>query len=96
MAATACARNVRVESDTTHGYALQVRNTMPHAMIVSYNDGSGPRVLGTVLGGATERFVIAAPKRTDITVLATDEKQSHNRVYNVTLIAGSNTDVGIR
>jgi hypothetical protein len=96
LSASACSRNVRVESEPTRGYAVQVRNTMPHSMVVSYNDRSGPRILGTVLGGATERFVIAAPRKTDITVLASDEAQTHNRVYNVTLIAGNNVDVAIR
>lgn len=96
LTAAACSRNVRVESEPNRGYALQVRNTMPHAMVVSYNDGSGPRVLGTVLGGSTDRFVIAAPRKMDITVMATDEAQTHNRAYNVTLIGGTNVDVAIR
>src|SRR4051812_1628063 len=42
-----CARNVRVENEPNSGFAVQVRNTMPNPMIVSYDDGSGARILGT-------------------------------------------------
>jgi hypothetical protein len=96
LGAVACSRNVRIESEPNRGYAVLVHNTMPHAMIVSYNDGSGPRILGTVLGGASDRFMIVSPKKADVVVTATDEARSHNREYSVTLVAGQDMDVAIR
>jgi hypothetical protein len=70
--ATACARSVQVGSGPGPVYAIEVRNTMPHDMIVSYDDGSGARTLGTVQASGTERFIIAAPGDLAIRVAARD------------------------
>jgi hypothetical protein len=93
---SACSRNVRVDSEPGGGYSLAVRNTMPHEMVVSYDDGSGQRVLGTVTSAATARFVIASPKSTEISVQATDEGRTHTRSYTVSLVSGTPSDVTIR
>jgi hypothetical protein len=96
LTSSACSRNVRVESEPGGGYSLAVRNTMPHPMVVSYDDGSGQRVLGTVTPAATDRFVIASPKSTEISVQATDEGRTHTRSYTVSLVSGTASDVTIR
>ena len=69
---------------------------MPHAMVVSYDDGSGQRVLGTVNPTTTERFVVASPKSTELTVQATDEGRTHTRSYTVSLVSGTASEVTIR
>jgi hypothetical protein len=62
-----CARAVEVRS-TAPSYPLNVQNTHRVDLIVSYDDGSGVRTLGTVQGRATERFIIAAPRQVSIAV----------------------------
>lgn len=66
-----------IQSDPTNAYSIQVSNPMPHAMVVSYNDGRAPAMLGTVGPGATERFIVASPASTTIAITATDAGNTH-------------------
>jgi hypothetical protein len=71
---TGCARAVEVGSaDPRLNYSIDVRNETTVAMIVSYNDGRGDALLGLVEPGRVERFIIASPATTGITVTGVAE-----------------------
>lgn len=78
-------RPMAIETEPGPAYTLEVRNPMPHPMIVSYDDGRGQRLLGTVSANADARYVITAPARETIEVSATDEDRSHAVRRTVTL-----------
>lgn len=82
-------RTAEVESEPGPAYTLEVHNPMPHPMIVSYNDGTGVRLLGTVAANARQRFVITRPAGLQITVTATDEDRTHTVTKTVTLRPGA-------
>jgi hypothetical protein len=85
LLALASCRPMSIQTDPGPAYALEVRNPMPHAMIVSYDDGTGQRLLGTVSGNAQAEFVITAPARQTIEVSGTDEDRTHAVRRTVTL-----------
>lgn len=69
-----CARAVAVGSaDPSLNYSIDVRNDAGVSMIVSYNDGRGDALLGTVQPGRQERFIIASPATNSITVTGTSQ-----------------------
>ena len=88
-----CARGVSLNTDPGETYAISVVNPMPHAMIVSFDDGSGARLLGTVGAGRTERFVIAGAANPTVSVVAHDEAESHTVRRTVVLQAGGTVEV---
>jgi hypothetical protein len=93
---TAC-RTIAVQSEPRPTFAIDVHNETAEAMIVSYNDGRGDALLGTVPASRTERFVIASPMNTTVTVRATNEARSRSLgPYQVTLAAGSPQPVRLR
>lgn len=94
-AAAACARGAAVESEPGPAYALEVQNPMPHPMIVSYDDGTGVRLLGTVPPTGSARFVVTRPASRQITVVATDEQRTHTLTRNTTLVSGETTRVNL-
>jgi hypothetical protein len=65
-----CARAISVGSEASPVYRLTVANDMPEAMIVSYNDGRGDRMLGSVPAGRSDAFVVSGAASTDITISA--------------------------
>jgi hypothetical protein len=69
LASAGCARAVAVGSEPRPVYRIEVSNSLAEPMIVSYNDGRGDALLGTVAAGRTEQFVIATRTET-ITVHA--------------------------
>ena len=91
--ATACARGVTMNPDSEPTYAISVVNEMPHAMIVSFDDGAATRLLGTVGANREERFVLAGPNRGTITVVAHDEAETHTVRRTVTLVADGTVEV---
>jgi hypothetical protein len=93
----ACARPVQIGSDPGPVYALEVVNSIAQDLIVSYDAGGGIRTLGTVRGGGSERFIIAAPERLTITVHA--QNAAGNRSagpYTVQLSQGATPQVTLR
>jgi hypothetical protein len=92
---SACARGVALNTDPGQSYAVNVRNPMPHAMIVSFDDGSGERLLGTVAANRTERFIVAGTARPTITIVAKDEGDTHTVRRTVTLMAGETVEVSL-
>jgi hypothetical protein len=93
VAGTACARGVTLNPDAGQTYAVNVVNQMPHAMIVSFDDGSGTRLLGTVGSNREERFVVAGAARETVTIVARDEGDTHTVRRTVTLISGGTVEV---
>lgn len=91
----ACARGVTLNPDAGQSYAVNVINEMPHAMIVSFDDGATTRLLGTVGAQRQERFVIAGAERPTVTLIATDEGDTHTVRRTVTLAPGTTVDVRI-
>ena len=68
---SACSRAVAVGTTPAATYAVNVTNAAGADLAVSYDDGSGPRALGLVPAGRTERFIIAAPRQTTVTISGT-------------------------
>lgn len=62
---------------------------MPHPMVVSYDDGTGVRLLGTVGANQTELFVLAGARSAEVTIIAVDEGRSHTVRKRVALRPGS-------
>lgn len=89
----ACTRPVSVESEPGPAYTLVVVNPMPHDMIVSYTDGTGTSLLGTVPANGRDEFIITGAATPNIRVLATDEEETHTVDRMVTLRAGGTTEV---
>jgi len=97
FASSACSRAINVQTPPTPVYAVLIQNSAGVEIVVSYDDGSGLRALGTVLDGRTERFIIAAPAATDIEVSATSRDGARRfGPYPVTLQAGTNVPLTIR
>lgn len=92
----ACARSVEV-STPAPTYPVEVRSTLREDALVSYDDGAGARLLGTVPAGRTERFLIAAPRAMDVRILArsTDGARSWGPIA-VVLQAGVTQSVTLR
>jgi hypothetical protein len=66
--APACSRAVNVGTQPTAVFAVSVTNNTAVELIVSYDDGRGPKALGTIVSRGTERFIIAAPAATTVRV----------------------------
>lgn len=71
--AAGCARGVAVQSEPGPAYSLEVVNTLPQPMIVSFDDGRGSRLLGTVPASGQATFLVTGPASTTITVTARDQ-----------------------
>ncbi|HUF50606.1 MAG TPA: hypothetical protein VMN60_07235 [Longimicrobiales bacterium] len=98
MAVAACARTVAIQSgDSTRNYSIEITNETGVAMIVSYNDGRGDALLGTIAASRTERFIVAAPAATTISVraVATAGGQTSGP-HSVTLTAGASARLTLR
>ena len=97
LVALSCARAVEVNSGPSPTYPVQVRNQVGEEVIVSYDDGSGSRVLGNVRPGTTERFIIAARERLDVSISARSIDGSRSwGPFMVSLEAGEPQPVTIR
>jgi hypothetical protein len=95
---TGCSRGMSVGSPApAETFSISVQNQTGVTMVVSYNDGRGDAILGTVDAGGTERFIIAAPAVQTITVrgAATSGSRSSGP-HSVTLVAGTTQTVRLR
>jgi hypothetical protein len=96
-AALFACRAVSVASDPRPTYSIDVHNETTVALIISYNDGRGDAVLGTVPANATERFIIASPQTTTVTVRGTNESRTRTvGPYTIELVAGTPQPVRLR
>jgi hypothetical protein len=66
----ACARAFQVGSEPAPVYRITLANDFGEAMVVSYNDGQGDRILGAIPAGRSDTFVVAAPAASSITISA--------------------------
>ncbi len=90
-----CSRAVSVQSEPGPAFTMEVVNMQPDALVVSYDDGAGTRLLGTVEAGSTQRFVITSPARTTIRVTATDEDRTYAIQRDVALSRTSTVRVSL-
>lgn len=95
FAGMACARAVTLNEDAGQTYAVNVINEMSHAMVISYDDGQTTHPLGTVQANQRERFVVAGASGTTVTLIATDQANTHTVRRTVALSAGQTVDVRI-
>ncbi len=93
--AGACARGVGVESEPGPAYVVEVANPLPQPMIVSFDDGTGMRLLGTVPPNGSARFVITRPASRQISMTATDEGRTFTVNRDVMLRLGEVTGVSL-
>lgn len=98
LATSGCSRGMDVGSAApAETFSISVENMTGVTMVVSYDDGRGDAILGTVNASATERFVIAAPATQTVTVRGEAVTGSRRAgPYTVTLIAGTPQTVRLR
>ena len=97
LALAGCARAVEVRSESNTPYAILVENTLGYDLVVSYDAGSGNRVLGTVRASDSVRFVIAGPGSTTIAVTArNDSRDRQVGPLTVNLVRGQTVPVRLR
>ena len=93
----ACARAVSVGTDPSPVYAVQVVNTLGEDMIVSYDAGTGPAILGTVRANGQERFVITSRTATSVRITARNTAGTRSAgPYTVELQPGATPEVRLR
>jgi hypothetical protein len=95
-AGCASMRGVDVGADAGTTYAIEVVNNRSGTITVAYTAGGESSHLGTVAARQTERFIIASPKSTSITVVASTSAGGSVGSYNVNLVAGSTQRVSVR
>jgi hypothetical protein len=95
MAATAsCSRTVSVSAPPAPVFAVSIDNQTRLELIVTYDDGSGPRALGAVPAGRSERFVIAASARATVDIVGRSQDGSVSATAaGVALVAGQTVPV---
>lgn len=97
LALAACSRSVGVATTPAVTYAVSVSNASGVDLAVSFDDGAGPRALGLVRSGRTERFVIASPRSTSVTFSGvTPDGTTSAGPVEIQLIAGSTVPVTLR
>ena len=95
LTGTTCGRGVSIESEAGPTYGLEVRNPNDFPLTVSYDDGTGPRLLGNVGANSGTRFVISRPASTTITIIGTDREGTQRARRQVTLRPGSSEVVSL-
>lgn len=71
------------QSSTTEAV---ITNPMPHAMVVTIQyEGGGETELGIVPAGGEQSFTLAASPGENVTLVASDEADTHSRETTVTL-----------
>jgi hypothetical protein len=76
--ASGCSRTMMVGSEAAPLYRITVQNDLVEAMIVSYNDGRGDALLGTVGPRSVDHFTIGRPASLSITVYARNVAGNRN------------------
>lgn len=92
FAGVACA-GAALDTDLGEQYAVTVVNELPRPMIVSVDDGSSTRLLGTVGAEREERFVLHGTPSTTVTIVARDEDDTRTVRRTVVLQAGRSVEV---
>lgn len=92
LAAPACA-GTSMSSELGDRYAVTVVNEMDQPLVVSLDDGSGSRLLGTVAPDRDERFVLYGMSATTVTLVARDQGDTLTIRRTVTLRQGESVEV---
>lgn len=97
FAVPGCARAIDVGSaDARTTFSVEVRNETGIAMIVRYNDGRADALLGSVAAGASERFIIASPAITTISITGTAETGDRRSGPHSVVLGAGTTVVRLR
>jgi putative protein kinase ArgK-like GTPase of G3E family len=96
MAGCASTRGVEVGSEPSTTYAIEVTNNRSSTVTIAYTAGGDRIQLGTVGARQTERFIVASPPATSITVYATTSAGGSVGNFPVTLTAGSTQRITVR
>lgn len=88
LSACASSRGVRVGTDSTTTYRVEVHNSHSSALTVAYTDSRGSHDLGTVAGGRSGQFVIASPSATTVKIVGMTAGGGHYET-TVSLAAGT-------
>lgn len=93
LVAVAGCRAVEVGGPSPETYAVNITNARSQAMTVSFDDGTGPQLLGTVEAGRSERFVVAGARSPTVTIIATSVSGGTTLRQTVTLQAGETVNI---
>lgn len=93
LTANACGPTMEIDTDPRQVQAINVTNDLSHPMIVWFDDGTGERLLGTVAGRSTDRFVLGDTAAGTVSVIARDEGRTHTVRRTVTISPGGTVDV---
>ena len=96
LAGCASMRGVDVGTDSGTTYAISVTNHRSASVTISYLDGEATRQLGTVAPHGTERFVIASPKSTTVTIRALTSAGATVGTYNIALESGTTKQITVQ
>lgn len=97
LGAAGCTRAVAVGTgDVQQSFRIEVHNESAETLAVSYNDGRGDALLGTVASGRSEPFIIVSPATTTITVSGRASSGRTAGPQRVTLSSGSVSRVVLR
>jgi hypothetical protein len=78
-----------LEPSASSTTSVMITNPMPHAMVVTVEYGGGGETeLGTVPAGGEQAFTVAASGGETITLVATDDANSHSPSTTMVLSAG--------
>jgi hypothetical protein len=78
-----------LEPSASSTTSVMITNPMPHAMVVTVEYGGGGETeLGTVPAGGEQAFSVAASGGETITLVATDDANSHSPSTTMILSAG--------
>lgn len=94
LAFLAACRPMAIESEPGPVYSIEVYNSLPSTMIVSFMDDRGSHELGTVGARARQRFIVAGASDPTVTITARSEGETRTaRPKTVTLRAGQTLPV---
>lgn len=78
-----------IEPSVSSTTSVTITNPMPHAMVVTVEySGGGATELGTVPAGGEQAFTVAASGGETITLVATDDANSHSSTTTLALAEG--------
>lgn len=97
LPACASMRGVEVGTDSANTYAVEVTNRRASTVHLSYVDAGRTIELGSVTSGSgPQRFIIASPSNTSISLMAKTASGSVVGTYNVVLTSGATARVTVQ
>jgi hypothetical protein len=99
LLATSCASMRGVDiggNDPTRNFAVEITNQRAGAITVAYSSGSDRIELGTVPSQRTERFIVPAADRSQVTIMAFTSGGASAGNYPVTVEPGITRRITVR